>query len=132
MSNVHDFVALVNTLSTIDRFERWWQTASELEKEQIRKIVIKFEGPVDAKNMLKWFNECRRRYGISKRDFPESKSNLSLISARIREYDEDTVRQVVVMKTRQWASDEYMHKYIRPATLFNATNFAQYVGELDG
>ena len=40
------------------------------------------------------------------------------------------MRAVVVRKCRDWAADEKMEPYLRPATLFNATKFAQYVGEV--
>lgn len=59
------------------------------------------------------------------------KANLNLISARLKEGA--TVmecRQVIAKKSREWATDEKMAEYLRPATLFNATKFAQYVGEL--
>jgi len=34
------------------------------------------------------------------------------------------------MKCREWGADEKMEEYLRPATLFNATKFAQYRGKL--
>jgi uncharacterized phage protein (TIGR02220 family) len=37
---------------------------------------------------------------------------------------------VIAKKTREWLHDEHMTEYLRPATLFNRTNFAQYQGEL--
>ena len=40
------------------------------------------------------------------------------------------IRSVIAMKIREWKTDAEMAKYLRPATLFNATNFAQYHGQL--
>lgn len=58
-------------------------------------------------------------------------ANLELIVARLREgATAAKCRQVIVKKSREWAGDEKMSEYLRPATLFNRTKFAQYVGEL--
>lgn len=57
--------------------------------------------------------------------------NLGPIMARMKEGA--TVRElraVIARKCREWGSDEKMARFLRPATLFNATNFAQYVGEV--
>lgn len=59
------------------------------------------------------------------------KVNVELITARIREgYTPDQLRQVVAKKFREWSADEKMVQYLRPKTLFNRTNFANYAGEL--
>lgn len=58
-------------------------------------------------------------------------ANLKPILARLKEgATEQDLRQVIALKCRAWATDEKMAVYLRPATLFNATKFAQYVGEL--
>lgn len=58
-------------------------------------------------------------------------SNLKLIAARIKEgASVEDCRAVVAMKVREWGSDEKMAEYLRPKTLFNSTNFAQYRGKL--
>jgi len=58
-------------------------------------------------------------------------ANLKLIVARLK--SGATVvdcRQVIAKKTREWKSDVKMAEYLRPATLFNAIKFEQYMGEL--
>lgn len=63
--------------------------------------------------------------------FRAVKSNMDLINSRIREgATEDEMRGVIDRKTREWAGDKKMHQYLRPATLFNATKYNQYAGEL--
>jgi uncharacterized phage protein (TIGR02220 family) len=58
-------------------------------------------------------------------------ANLSLIAARLREgASVDDLRAVVAKKCRDWGGDPKMNEYLRPKTLFNATNYAQYRGEL--
>lgn len=58
-------------------------------------------------------------------------ANVDMIVARLKEgYTPTELRQIVAKKTRAWANDEKMNEYLRPATLFNKTNCAQYSGEL--
>lgn len=65
------------------------------------------------------------------RSYQPVDANLKLIVARLKEgASVADCRAVVAKKCREWASDEKMSDYLRPATLFNATKFAQYRGEL--
>lgn len=65
------------------------------------------------------------------RGFPPLDVNLDLIAARLKEGATPAqCRQVIAKKAREWGGDEKMAEYLRPKTLFNRTNFAQYVGEL--
>lgn len=58
-------------------------------------------------------------------------ANLGPIMARLKEgATERDFRVVIARKVREWSGDEKMAPYLRPATLFNATKFAQYVGEV--
>lgn len=66
------------------------------------------------------------------RNYQPVDSNIRLIIARLKEYDETRLRQVIAKKAREWLPDEKMNIYLRPATLFNAEKCAQYVGELGG
>ena len=47
-----------------------------------------------------------------------------------REENNWIIRSVIAMKAREWSGDEKMREYLRPVTLFNATKFAQYQGQL--
>ena len=65
------------------------------------------------------------------KEFRMVDTNLNLIMARLK--SGATVldcRQVIAKKTREWKGNEQMVQYLRPSTLFNATKFEQYVGEL--
>jgi uncharacterized phage protein (TIGR02220 family) len=65
------------------------------------------------------------------RNYEPVPANLEMVEARLKEgASVDDLRAVVAKKTREWASDEKMAQYLRPATLFNRTKFAQYKGEL--
>ena len=57
-------------------------------------------------------------------------SNLKLIRARLTEnHSLDEIFDVIEMKSEQWQGGK-MAEYLRPATLFNAEKFNQYVGQL--
>jgi uncharacterized phage protein (TIGR02220 family) len=65
------------------------------------------------------------------RRYKPVKANIEMIAARLREgATVDECRQVIAKKCREWRTDEKMEVYLRPKTLFNRTNFAQYQGEL--
>ena len=65
------------------------------------------------------------------RHYKPKKVNLDLIIARLKEgTTEEELRQVIAKKCREWTGDATMAMYLRPATLFNRTKFAQYEGEL--
>lgn len=79
----------------------------------------------DAIAVLQFLNEKTGR------NYRPVKANIEMIEARLKEgATVQELRQVVAKKTREWASDEKMAIYLRPATLFNRTKFAQYQGEL--
>lgn len=65
------------------------------------------------------------------RNFLPVEANVKLLVARFREgFTPAQCRQVIAKKSREWGTDEKMETFLRPKTLFNATNFANYCGEL--
>lgn len=62
------------------------------------------------------------------RSYRPVEENLRFIRARLATCSVEDVKGVVARKTREWLNTE-MAKYLRPATLFNATRFEQYIGE---
>lgn len=67
----------------------------------------------------------------TERNYQPVLANVDIIVARLK--DGATLadlRAVVAKKAREWKGDAKMDLYIRPATLFNRTKFAQYQGEL--
>jgi len=68
---------------------------------------------------------------VSGKQFQHVQSNIRLITARIKEgHSESVILSVIEKKIKEWGSDQKMAQYIRPATLFNAEKFNQYVGEI--
>lgn len=58
-------------------------------------------------------------------------ANLRLIRSRLAEFGRERLLRVVDAKVREWrGTDQAM--YLRPKTLFNATNCANYIGQLNG
>lgn len=65
------------------------------------------------------------------RAYRPTDANLGFIVARFKEgATVSDCMKVIAKKCREWCSDEKMEKFLRPATLFNRTNFDQYVGEI--
>lgn len=65
------------------------------------------------------------------RQYQTAKANIDLIVARLNDGASlGDCRAVIAKKSREWLPDEKMAQYLRPATLFNRTKFAQYQGEL--
>jgi uncharacterized phage protein (TIGR02220 family) len=65
------------------------------------------------------------------REFEPVEANRKLLRARLAEgATPEKIRAVIDAKVTQWADDPKMAQYLQPATLFNATKFAQYVGAL--
>lgn len=82
----------------------------------------------EARAILQFLNEKAGR------NYQPGEVNLKLITARLKEpgVTPAKLRQVIAKKCREWKGDLKMELYLRPATLFNATKFAQYLGELGG
>jgi uncharacterized phage protein (TIGR02220 family) len=79
----------------------------------------------EAKGVLDFLNEK-----TGKRFKPVA-ANMDMILARFKEgYTPRELCQIIAKKSREWAGDEDMAQYLRPATLFGRKNCAQYSGEL--
>lgn len=63
--------------------------------------------------------------------FRDSDANLKLIIARLKSgASVEDCRMVIARKNRDWKGNVKMQEYLRPATLFNAEKFEQYMGEI--
>lgn len=83
-----------------------------------------FSGTPDAITILDYLNEKTGR------SYKPVKANVALIAARLSESSVEECRSVIDAKVIAWQHDDKMREFLRPATLFNATKFANYVGEL--
>lgn len=58
-------------------------------------------------------------------------SNLRFIIDRLKSgVSLDDARSVVALMCRKWMNDDKMQEYLRPSTLFRASNFENYLGQL--
>ena len=87
--------------------------------------LINGEATEAAKRILGFLNEKTGR------QYRAVTVNLDMIIGRLKEGASETeCRQVIAKKCREWATDEKMNQYLRPATLFNRKMFNQYIGEI--
>jgi len=110
---------------------------SEEEKKGKEKTSAKKEKPKteienQALEVLNFLNENRRKWLNATRDFsPDSKVHFQFITARLKTYSVDDLKGVIAVKFMQWHKDHKMSKYLTPDTLFNETNCAKYIQEVD-
>ena len=95
--------------------------------EPIRKLESKRDATAEATAIIEFLNrKATRRYR-------PVQVNLDFVIARLREgYTAQDCKCVVVLMCRKWLHDDRMSEFLRPATLFNRTNFSQYVGLITG
>ena len=63
--------------------------------------------------------------------FRPVQANVRLINSRLKEgATVEQMKAVVDRKNCDWPAGDKMRQYLRPSTLFNATNFDQYLGSL--
>ena len=79
----------------------------------------------EAREVLDFLN---RKTGRAYRAVPV---NLTLIEARLKSgATRAQMQAVIAVKAREWIGDATMAKFLRPATLFGAAKFEQYLGQL--
>lgn len=77
-----------------------------------------------AEDVLDYLNK------VAGTNYQPVKANIDLIAGRMKEgATVEIMKAVIDSKFSEWSGDRKYAKYIRPATLFNATKFAQYSGE---
>lgn len=82
-------------------------------------------GKPDAVEVLEFLNQKTGRY------YRPVDTTLKMISERLKSgVTVSQCKQVIAVKARKWRGDPKMDEYLRPKTLFNKTNFEQYLGEL--
>lgn len=101
------------------------ETETETETTLSGKPDISPSSKAEALAVLDYLNQC------AKRSYRPVDANLKFILGRLKSGATPLqMREVVFAKCQQWGDDEKMSEYLRPATLFNATKFEQYLGEL--
>lgn len=110
--------------------EKIWPNLMPSARARLRVFVneqVAKDYTPQARMILEFLNTKRP----GKTGYKPVESNLSLIRARLMEgYTVEQLRGIVAIKAGQVDRNEFPPLYFRPATLFNATRCAQYVGEL--
>lgn len=102
------------------------RTREEKRREEVKEKNMSGK-PDDsqAEEVIDYLNEKANR------SFQKGAANLKFVKARIEEGATlEQIKAVIDVKVKAWALDPKMAEYLRPETLFNATKFASYVGQL--
>jgi len=116
------------TLSTVIReiLNEYFRCHNSSNKKRIKERTDLTVSPITSAATVLTFLINR-----SGKKFKHVPANLNLITARLKEGNEESeLLAVINYKCSEWENDPKMAKYIRPATLFNAEKFNQYIGEL--
>lgn len=89
------------------------------------------EIPEKITEILTYFNEKRLQYLGANRQLKLTALTRKLISARLREYSIEDIKDVIDIKMIQWSSNDKMRDYLTFKTLLNATNFQNYIQHVD-
>ena len=94
----------------------------QIKIAELDKRIIKLAGD-PALEILEFLNH------LTGKKYKPVPATMTMIRARLKEFSLQELKTMVVRKNREWRSDDKLSKYIRPATLFNATRCNNYVGE---
>ena len=93
-------------------------------KEKKQKLLSGSQKP-DATQLLAYLNEQTGHH------YRSAKPNLALITSCLASgATAEQVRAVIDAKVAEWKADPKMRQYLRPSTLFRASNFEQYLGQV--
>lgn len=113
---------MINTLKEL------WPQLPDKEKREIANFVAKQMQPKTTDTARELLQELNDLLGTRYRPVT---ANLSLIQARLAEGNtREDISAVIARMCRMWANDPKMSQYLRPKTLFSATNFNNYVGQI--
>ena len=97
-----------------------WYTDKKVSKSRTSKQFSQ-----EAYNVMEFF---RNRTG---KNFQDNDANLKLAQDRLNEgYSESDLMRIIRQKTKDVKAGKFDVLYLRPKTLFNKTNAANYQGEI--
>ena len=77
------------------------------------------------KEIVDFLNDLANRFYKS-----ETEQTKKLISARLKNYTIEQLKEVIQLKCYEWMGTD-MERFIRPSTLFNRSNFENYIEEVE-
>ena len=107
------------------------EVKAEAEVEKITTLSSKLDSPSPNVKLKNEATEVLQFLNLKTgRAFRVNDTNLKLIVARLKSgASVQDCKTVIARKHREWGTNDKMWPYLRPATLFNATKFEQYIGE---
>ena len=118
--------AAVECIGGMPSENQWNQILSKLaEVKTTTRKKADFTATQQEKEIIEYLNQK------AKRNYDPCKTNVSFIRERIAEgatYDD--LKRVITYMVVKWALPSEYNMYLRPATLFNRTKYAQYIGEV--
>ncbi|MBO0603764.1 conserved phage C-terminal domain-containing protein, partial [Sporosarcina sp. E16_3] len=93
------------------------------EIKRIKKELV--DNDLDVVSVIDYLNDkANKQFKAS------SKATARLVTGRFSEgYTVADCKKVIDTKAKEWLEDSHWQKYLRPSTLFNATNFENYLEE---
>ena len=93
-----------------------------LVKEVPKTLSLKDQA-IDVLDELNRLTDCKYR---------PVPANIEMIEARLKEgFSVEDLKEVILNRCRAWFQDDKMRAYLRPKTLFNKTNCANYCGGME-
>lgn len=116
--------SVVNMLSSAPDVDVDVDVSSDVDVEK-RTSTTKSSKLDDAKLILDFLNNA------TERKYRPVDSNLKPIAARIAETSVEHCKAVICDRVAKWKHDPKMDEYLRPATLFGAQKFHQYLPDAE-
>lgn len=93
------------------------------ELKSNKKTLV--EQDLDVVSVIDYLNDkANKQFKVS------SKATSRLVKGRLRDgYELEDFKKVIDTKVKVWVDDSHWQTYLRPSTLFNATNFENYLEE---
>lgn len=121
----------------LEQLQHNWEFLSLEEQKTIANFVSKKMEPKNnntAKEAIDYLNQALQAVGLQKpgRGYKYADTHMKLIRARLSEgHSKQDLCSVVDRKIEEWKKGAFMPQHLRPATLFNAEKFNNYIGQLD-
>lgn len=103
--------------------------ASFIVEEKLTKVAG--VAMVETTEVIEHLNAKRKEFLGATRPLTLTKTTEGFISNRLKKYTVQDLKDVIDLKMIQWANNPQMKDYLTPKTLFNETNFENYIQQVD-
>lgn len=95
------------------------------------KNMITGVAHVETTEVIDYLNEKRKEFLNATRSLMLTRTTEGFISSRLKKYTVQDLKDVIDLKMAQWSNNPQMKNYLTPKTLFNETNFENYIQQVD-